>query len=268
MPGPFVLRAGRGGVFSFILIAGIVTGARAMSAEEVLFPQPLHFVREVTGIDGDSSVFHEYCAGNQVVTVTDGRVAVADYAKGELLEIDHVVGTYSITSFADLATAARATPVRASTWKTAVDAKAVTRTTNDAIVLENGAMTVELRAHESISVPRRTLDVLLGAAWPNPSTAEHELAAEALRAEPERRRLEPVADGEAAERFAIPASRIVTMRVGPDIVRWQNAIVAVDNARVPPSALIVPAGFRLVESVKVQVQRELQALEENPCDPQ
>lgn len=256
MSGPFTAWAGRKGVLFVLVVV-----AASASAAEVLFPEPLHFVRRVTGIDGGVETLHEYCSGNQVVTISDSRVAVADYTKQELLELDRQSGTYSITTFAVLAaTAPPATRSRAS-WKSTPVAAA---SMSGAVVLEGDGVTVELHPDDRVTVPRRALDVLLGAAWPNAPPAGHDAAVEALRVHHERRRFEPVATGAQEERFAIPSARIVTARVGPDLVRWKSEIVETDNARVPPEALVIPVGTRLVESRTVRMRRELDQLDRLP----
>jgi hypothetical protein len=258
--GPFTARAGRKGVlFVLVVVAAIA------SADEVLFPEPLHFVRRLTGIDGGVETLHEYCSGNQVVTVSEGRVVVADFTKQELLEIDRESATYAITSFAALAAAAPLPKTSQASWKAS---PSVARSGGGSFVAESEGVTVELRAHERLTVSRRALDVLLGAAWPNQPPPGHDVVVEGLRATRDPRRLEPVSNAAAEERFALPAARTVTARVGPDVVRWKSEIVSVDNARVPPDALLIPVGARLVESVAERVKRELDQLDRLPYEKQ
>lgn len=76
--------------FLRVWVAGIAFAlASAAMAADALFPRPLHIVRRVEDpVAGTSATLHEYCAGDQIVTVHGSRVVIADYARQQLLEID------------------------------------------------------------------------------------------------------------------------------------------------------------------------------------
>src|SRR6266850_2143045 len=71
-----------------------------------LFPAPLHLTRQVhDSISDKTTLIEEYGYGNRLVAVRGGRTSIADYEKGELIEIDRDAGTYSVTRFDALAKA-------------------------------------------------------------------------------------------------------------------------------------------------------------------
>jgi len=72
----------------------------ALLAAGPLFPTPLHLTRQVHDpISGKTTMLNEYGYGNRLISVRGGLTSIADYEKGELLEIDRDAGTYSITRF-------------------------------------------------------------------------------------------------------------------------------------------------------------------------
>ncbi len=75
-------------------------------AGAALFPAPLHITRQVyNSISDKTALVEEYGYGNPLVAVRGARTSIADYEKGELIEIDRDAGTYSITRFDALAKA-------------------------------------------------------------------------------------------------------------------------------------------------------------------
>ena len=81
----------------------------ALLAAGPLFPTPLHLTRQVHDpISGKTTMLNEYGYGNRLISVRGGLTSIADYEKGELLEIDRDAGTYSITRFEAIAKATQA----------------------------------------------------------------------------------------------------------------------------------------------------------------
>src|SRR5260370_24106548 len=79
--------------------ASLLAGAAALAAGP-LFPTPLHITRQVHDtISGKTAVLDEYGYGNRLVDIRGSRTSIADYEKGELVEIDRASGTYSVTRF-------------------------------------------------------------------------------------------------------------------------------------------------------------------------
>lgn len=92
--------------FLALVVSSSVDGA------PLLFPTPLHITRQVHDpISGQTTLLNEYGYGNRLITVRGSVTAIADYEKGELIEIDRDGGTYSVTRFDALARlAGRAAP--------------------------------------------------------------------------------------------------------------------------------------------------------------
>ena len=91
--------------FPFVAVLSFLF-ASAMSGAP-LFPSPLHISRQVhDSISEKTVLLEEYGVGNRLIAVRGGQTSIADYEKGELIEIDRDAGTYSITRFDALARAA------------------------------------------------------------------------------------------------------------------------------------------------------------------
>src|SRR5207244_13502940 len=97
----------KAGVASCSLVWSLVVPS-AVAAAPPLFPTPLHITRQVhESVSGKSTVLEEYGVGNRLVAIRGGLTSIADYEKGELVEIDRDAGTYSITRFDAVARANR-----------------------------------------------------------------------------------------------------------------------------------------------------------------
>lgn len=224
MPGTFVSWVGRVGAVLFLLAVAF------SGAGEVLFPEPRHFVRRITDPVSDRvSTIHEYCAGNRIVAVDGERTVVTDYGKQEVLEIDRVAGTYSVTRFDELAR---------------TSAKPAT----------GGGVSVDVRVDRSITISKAAAEVLLGAAWPNPPRAE-------LLAKTRISRRIATDAAPRDELHALPVEQTVTIDVAGERTTLRNEIIAVDGDRLPADAMIIPPGARRVESRAARLARELSALE-------
>ena len=103
--------------FAALLLAALSLPALAAGP---LFPAPLHLTRQVQDpISERTTVFDEYASGNRLISVRGSRTSIADYEKGELIEIDRDAGTYSVTRFDAIARATKnqALPQAKSTIK-------------------------------------------------------------------------------------------------------------------------------------------------------
>src|SRR5579872_2758433 len=110
----------------------------ASSSFGALFPTPLHLVRCIDDpVANSSTTIDEYCYGDRIVTINGPRVAITDYAEQRLTEIDHQRGTYSVTSFAEIA---KARPV-------ALDSKT----------------TVRVEVDRGVALSREAVEALIGA---------------------------------------------------------------------------------------------------------
>lgn len=238
MPGPILRRVGRGGVFCFV-----VAIAFSAMAADVLFPEARHFRRRVSDpVAGDVTTFDEYCAGNQVVTIRGDRVAIADYGKQEVLEIDRAAGTYSITKFDELARASEQLRPRRNSPET---------------------VKVEVtKVHQQVILSRAALDVIVGAAYPNPELPEGEAIAAKTRVRGGR--FQAATDAQAAETHALPVEQTMTVETGGERITVRNEIVAVTSDRAPQQLLLIPPGATLVESRLVRLARELRELDQLP----
>ncbi|HYC62645.1 MAG TPA: hypothetical protein VEK79_24050 [Thermoanaerobaculia bacterium] len=217
MPGLGASRVGWAGV--------LLLSAFGAGAAELLFRQPRHFTRRIDDpISGTARLIEEYCAGNQVVTISGDSVAIADYAKQELIEIDRAAGTYSITSFDAIA--------RANAHHTS-----------------NDDVSVTVRVDPAIALSRSAVEVLIGAAYPNQRRKEHEVTLGRSRGV-----VTQSAD------YALP----VEQTIEHDGVTITNKIVAISADRVPQQALLIPPGAKLVESRITRLARELRDLDRLP----
>src|SRR4051794_27842202 len=82
------------------VLLSVLTATVATAAAPALFPTPLHITRQVhDSISGKTAVLEEYAYGNRLIAVRGAKTSIADYEKGELIEIDRDAGTYSVTRF-------------------------------------------------------------------------------------------------------------------------------------------------------------------------
>ena len=239
---PSFVRVGRGGVVVVALSVLLgVSGALSAQVAEVLFPRPLHLVRKIDDpLAGAAITVDQYCAGNRIVTVRGQRVAIADYGKQELTEIDRAAGTYSVTSFDALA-------------KIAPAARKTAR------------VEVEVTVSERIALSRDALDVLIGAAYPNPRRAEHDAIVSAITAKGGLRARSSGSSAKAVSEYALPTEQVATFDAGGgETVTVREAVVHIGGDAVPAEVLLIPPGATRVESPRLRAARELRALDELP----
>jgi len=251
------------------LLAAVVclVFASSLAAAEALFPQPLHITRRLDDpISRSVTTVHEYCAGNQVVTIAGARITIADHARQELTEIDRVAGTYSVTSFADLAaaeaavspkrTAPLAAPANArpERWKIAGNSDLF------AITFERSARTpakMDVRFDRSTRLSKAAFEVLIGAAFPYQRSEVHDALFEVGR-EREGGGRKIVSNSLSSDPvYALPVDQTMTFDVAGDVLIVRSKVLDVRSELVPPGTLTIPPGSRLVESHTVRLAREL-----------
>lgn len=276
----------------FVVAAAAVLVSTAAFAAGVLFPQPLHLTRRIDDpISHTASTVHEYCAGNRVVTVSGERVAIADYAKQELTEIDRTAGTYSVTTFADLAKAAPAAPPRKleaaanatsaapqSRWKSAplgVKSSAAGRSMDayELTIERSGRerVTIEVGVDRSVRLSREAVEVLIGASFPNPRSDEHDAvldAAGSARAKNGDRKVTTTGSAANVVDYGLPVEQVTSFEVENERLTVRNAVVDVRNELPPDDLLTIPPGATRVESRAVRLARELRELDQLPSATQ
>ena len=256
----------------------------ALSAE-VLFPQPLHLVRRVDDPVSQSTVtLHEYAAGNQLITVNGSRVAIADYDKQQVTEIDRAAGTYSITRFAEIATgsanvqpapkraaiagdAAGAAPKASKKWTaTALAAKSSAggRSLDSFELKADDAKKIEVGVDRRVSLSRAALEVLIGAAFPNQRSEAHDAILDAASGRIGGVRQIQADAAKNDERFGLPMEQSVSWDVAGERVIMRSSVVDLTSDLPPADLLTIPPGAQRVESRTTRLLRELENLDRIP----
>jgi len=236
----------------------------AVHAATVLFPTPLHIVRKYEDpITAKSTTIDEYCDGNRIVRVNGTRTAMIDYGAQQLIEIDHLAGTYSVTSFGDVAKAAPKTPATARQWRTTAASGRASATGRalESFEIASDGMKIDLGVDRSVSLSRDAVEALIGAAYPNTHTAQHDALMSASA---------PHRGGRAGvmsvnEVYGLPAEQTVTITEGGHELVARNSVVAVDNSVVPPAAVAIDPHARRVESRITLIPKELDTLDRLPA---
>lgn len=238
----------------------------ALSAAEVLFPQPLHLVRRIDDPVSQTTVtLHEYAAGNQLITVNGSRVAIADYDKQQITEIDRAAGTYSITRFDEIATGSA--PRRGITGEAAKSKKKWTVTALSGRSRETFELKaddekkIEVGLDRNVSLSRAAVEVLIGAAFPNPRSEAHDAILDAASGRAGGTRIQSDAAG---ERFALPREQSVTWEAAGEKVTMRSSVLDLTNDLPPADLLTIPPGAQRVESRTTRLLRELENLDRIP----
>jgi len=252
-----------------VVVSAFVPGVRAA---EALFPRPLHIVRRVEDpIAKTVTTFEQYCAGDEVVTVNGARVVIADYARQQLTEIDRGAGTYSITPFDALAKAQPAATQQKSAAAWTATPRGTIGTRNgrslDSFELSrDGAdkLTLDIGVDRNTRLSRAALEVLIGAAYPNPRREEHDaILRVATNGDPAHRAKS--ANGIAAQDdYALPFETSITIDAAGSRVTMRNSVLDVRSELAPEELKLIPPGARKVESPAVRVARELRELDQLP----
>jgi hypothetical protein len=266
--------------------------APVYSASTVLFPKPLHLVRTIEDpLARGTTTVHEYCAGNQIITVNGSRVSIADYDKQQLTEIDRNAGTYSVTRFDDVAKAnagssnraRRRTPatnsstpgaVKAETWKsTPMGARAAAksgRTVESWELVRSDAQektTIVVGIDRRMALSKDAVEALVGASYPNTRRDEHDALLKAASGPQAGKRQVSATSVESANAadYGLPVEEVYTFETQGARIEMRNSVVEVTEDLPPPELLIIPPGSQLVESHTARLMRELQDADALPA---
>lgn len=270
---PWLAWVGRERVVAVFAI-GVFTVSAFGASSAVLFPKPLHLVRTIEDpLARGASTVHEYCAGNQVITVDGSRVAVADYDKQQLTEIDREAGTYSVTSFAEIARAHAKAPRAAKTNATAWNANQVGvraaaaggRSLESWRLVRDDAKekaTIDVGIDRRVALSRDAVEVLVGASYPHTRREEHDAILKASAGPAEARR-QPMTNSVVSSepQYGLPIEQVFTFESkgekAGEVVAIRNTVREVNDDLPPADLLIIPPGSKLVESRVARMAREL-----------
>jgi hypothetical protein len=251
----------------------VVCALPALAAQP-LFPAPLHITRQIHDpISDKTSVLDEYGVGNRLISIAGTRTSIADYEKGELIEIDRDAATYSITRFDAVAKAAAmgegkearaqsSAPTAPSLRSTGMKATHFGRNAEffEADVDSDAVKErVEIAVDRATLVSKEALEVLLGAAYPGVRRAEHEAVFSAARSPRERGLLAQSTDSDAA--FALPVEQVVHYEIDGQKLEFRNSVVRIGSEPPPAELVSIPAGARLVDSRYAAITKELELLQ-------
>jgi hypothetical protein len=253
--------------------------ATVVAAERVLFPAPLHITRELSDpVSQKTSTIDEYCLGNRMVSVSGSRTAIADYAKAELTEIDFAAGTYSVTKFEQIArteektapSAARVSALSAGAAREewhfeprggSVIASRPAETTEAERKDENTHQTIRISADRQMTLGRGAIEAILGIGYPHRADSTGDVMLGALRSHEKRVETNGAASASASEEFHLPLEQVFRFEAGGEAMETRNVVVQLGTELVPPEALTIPSGAKLVESKAVAMQRLLEELD-------
>lgn len=263
----------QGRVTILVFVCLLVTLASAAQTSVPLFDEPLHLTRQVTDpISGTTSSVEEYCAGNRVVSIREGRTSIADYDKSELVEIDRAKGTYSVTSFDAIARSLPDAPSASARKSGGAQIPELTdngvrpvgnrggRAFEARIDDAQASRRVEVVVDQQMKVTREAVEVLVGAAFPLRRSIEGDIALAAAGRERGAGKL----GARLPRDHALPLEQTVTWTVDGDTLRVVNRIVRVGNELPPADLIAIPPGAQLVESEIVLRKKMLEELDRLP----
>lgn len=260
--------------FVLLLFVSTLTAGAA-----TLFPEPLHLTRIVDDpVSGQTVVVEEYYQANRVISVMGDRTVIADYAKGEVTEIDRANSTYSVTPFLEIARTAPK-PVAAlkavkangvERWavvpsRTATRATATTESF-DATPSESGDVKkLEVSVDHSVRLSRDAFEVIIGAAYPRERGEQADVLTRAARGN---NTLRVQAAGTSAtsapataETYSLPVDQTVTYEVEGRRFVSRNRVTRIGSELPVPALLTIPPGAQQVELGRIQTEKALQELE-------
>jgi hypothetical protein len=244
----------------------------------VLFPRNLHLTRQIEDpLSRKTVTIDEYCSGNRVVSISGDKTVIADYDRQEITEIDRRAGTYSISRFdevatisaepsADQALTATATPTaiaaKRDRWKATprgVRSSAAGRSLEQFEFAEEGGSgrKVEVGIDRSVELTHDAVEVLIGAAYPNPRREEHEPLLRAAGVREPSRIAATSAEGTTGEAYGLPVTQAFTYSDSGAEVTFRTTVTRVGSEVPPAEMLIVPPAATRVESTAAAVRRQL-----------
>lgn len=289
-------RVWRGSFARLMAGAAMVLIASSVLAADVLFPQPLHITRKIEDpVSRTTTTVHEYCAGNQIVTVNGEKISIVDYARQEMTEIDRTAGTYSVARFDELAKAMPAAPTAPPQQgrRAASNAESAPRKWNaKPLGAKTSAIGRSVEAYEvtpeqqtdgtkvrleigvdtRVRLSRNAVEALIGASFPNPKREEHDAilrAASGGRAERRMAATSTDAAAAAAEPdYALPVEQTLDVEFDGRTLSLRNTVIDVRPELPPDTLRQLPPGARQVESRAVRMIREQHELEFPTTAPQ
>jgi hypothetical protein len=257
--------------------------AAALLAADVLFPKPLHITRELSDpVSQKTTRIDEYCHGNRIVSVSGTRTAIADYAKGELTEIDFAAGTYSVTKFESIARVheksapavdrASASTSRNGTsrngWR--VEAKGgsvIASRPADTTEAENdddgSRRVIRISSDRQITMNRAAVEAVMGIGYPHRTDSSADVVLGALRVRSPRI-AGNAAGADTTDSYGLPLEHVVRVEVGGETIETRNVVVRLGDEMPSMDVLSIPPGAKLVESKAVAAQRLLEELDRPP----
>lgn len=269
--------------FSRVALLALSVSAWCLYAApaRVLFPTNLHLTRQVHDpLSGAVVTIDEYCSGNRMVALSGDRTVIVDYEKQEITEINRRAGTYSVTRFAEVASAISETSGLATLktakadgspapdkWKVTplgVRGSAGGKSLEQFEFVDNGALRrkVDVGIDRSVKLSREAVEVLIGAAYPNAAREEHEpvmRAAAGSRAEEKGIVANAVADDKPG--YGLPVTQTFSYSESGTELTFRTEITRVGAETVPAEALIIPPAAKRVESPASAVRRQLRDLD-------
>ena len=260
-----------------IAVAAMTAFAATVLAASPLFPRPLHLTRRIEDpVSHSTATVHEYCAGDQVITIGGEKIAIADHGRQELTEIDRAAGTYSVTTFAALAEASMAlTPLaggRVAPMTANRERWTVMPRSSDAFEIKftvdaaGGPAKMDVTLDRNVQLSKAALEVLIGASFPHPRGDVHEailnVASNATGGSGRR----PIANNVDAS-YALPIEQSVTFTLDGETITVKSTVIDVRAEVAPPGMVTIPPGARRIESNAVRLARELREADQLPNTP-
>lgn len=239
-------------------LIGAAFAVAATASAAALFPEPLHIVRQSTDpISGITSTVHEYCSGDRIATVNGSLTVIADYARGEVTEIDRGRGTFSITSFEDIARAAVSHGPQPVAKSMSEPRTLGLRQSADGRQLESyefsnaegyQQVVVTVSVDRKMHISAEAAEALTGAAFPNRRTFVHDAIMRAA----------------SGPQVALPSEHAISYEFAGEKLVFRSAIISIDRQLAPEEALMIPPGSRRVETRLTSVPRAMEELDRLP----
>jgi hypothetical protein len=119
---------------------------------------------------------------------------------------------------------------------------------------------VEVDVDRSVALSREAVEVLIGAAYPNPARDEHEPILRAAESPATRGRVANNADS--APSYGLPLTQAFTYSDSGTEVTFRTAITRIGAETIPADALLIPPGTNRVESRATALRRQLRELDQ------